>query len=383
MRILVLSATVGGGHMAAANALKDYVLTYCKEDKIAVVDAIQEVDPTLNKIIVYGYKKIVACVPKLFYRLYKSSNKKSGLGSIMFNIFYEKSKKLKQVLKKFKPDVIICTHPFCAQMVSMLKRQGELSIPSLAVLTDYEPHQAWINHGTDAYITAHDKMKDQMEKMGALESNIFPFGIPVNPKFFEPINKHAVLKELNLSENLKTILIMAGSFGIKKALDIYDDISYIRDDFQIIVITGKNQKLYEKINRLIALKRKTTKYYKPTKLIKFTNKVNTYMAISDLLITKPGGLTISEALAVNLPMALYDAIPGQEEANKKFLLENHMAVDIQERSFRRKVIKNLLNSPTMLYEMKKNCIDFDKSKSCEKIIDLSKKLYREYKNTES
>lgn len=369
--------------MAAANALKEYILNYCSQDKVAVIDAIQEVDSTLNKIIIYGYKKIVSLIPKLFYRLYKSSNKKTGLGSMMFNVFYEKSKKLKPVIKKFRPDVIICTHPFCAEMISMLKSKGEIKLPVVVVLTDYEPHQAWINYGTDAYIIAHDKMKEQMEKMGALDSALYDYGIPVKPQFFEQVNKQEVLRQLGLRENLKTVLLMAGSFGIKKVLNVYDDISYIRDDFQIIIITGKNQRLYEKINKLVLTKKRSTRYYKPTKLIQFTTKVNEYMAISDLLITKPGGLTTSEALAANLPMALYDAIPGQEEANKKFLTENHMAVDIQDKNFRRKIIRNLMNSPTMLYEMKKNCISFDKSKSCENILNLSKKLHEEYKNLES
>ena len=201
---------------------------------------------------------------------------------------------------------------------------------------------------------------------------------------------------------------MAGSFGVTNILRIYDDIVNVDVDFQIIIITGKNERLYnmfkrrtkthqknlsnkrvhvetidmlkksikhhsEKLTKLLKKKRSTTGY-KETRLIFFTDEVYKYMHVSDLIITKPGGLTVSEALACDLPMAVFNAIPGQEEENAEFLVKNNMAIKIGKGKNCSNAIKNLLINRENLDSMKSSCKSFDKSQSNENIFMLLNEL---------
>ena len=208
--------------------------------------------------------------------------------------------------------MILDTYHFAGQMVSRLKEQGRVSAPLVNVVTDYGPHMAWLAPEVDAYVVATESLRDDFVQMGAPQERIYPFGIPVFESFYREEDRAELLRGMNLSPDLPTVLIMAGSFGVKNILGVYRDISTLGTDFQVIVITGKNRKLYE------AFRRELPNSPKPTHLVEFTTEVQTYMHASDLLITKPGGLTVSEALASGLPMAVFDAIPGQEEDNAQF-----------------------------------------------------------------
>ncbi len=380
MRILILSATVGSGHMSAADALKFYILRNCPKDKVAVIDAIESVDPKFNGVIVSGYSTIVKNVPPLFSFMYKSSNKESAISSVVFDILFERSGKLLDTIAKFTPDAIISTHPFCAQMLSILKNRGKLSVPSITVLTDYEVHKTWINHGTDAYVVSHDNMVDQAVSMGAIRSSIYTFGIPVNSAFFDREDRALALKRFHFNPSLKTVLIMCESCNGKETMKVYNELLCLPISFQIIIMVGKDKELYEKFTNLVQRKRKHYKYFKPTKLVKYTKEVYLYMSVADVLVTKPGGLTISEALAADLPMLLLKPIPGQEEANKKFLLDNHTALDLCDKNTKEKVLHNVLACSDLLEELKQNCKAFDTSHACERIVELAKDLHKEYKH---
>ncbi|MEG1870739.1 MAG: glycosyltransferase [Peptostreptococcaceae bacterium] len=179
------------------------------------------------------------------------------------------------------------------------------------------------------------------------------------------------MKELDLSKDKTTLLVMAGSFGVYNIEKIYKDISKISMDFQVIVLTGNNKRLYNR------MKKEINDSNKPTKLIKFTSEVHRYMNLSDVLITKPGGLTVSEALASNLPMIIFDAIPGQEEANAKFLLNHHMSISIGRGNKCTQAIEELLKDQEQLIKIKENWIKFDKRESAHKLLELMKRVVKE------
>ena len=204
--------------------------------------------------------------------------------------------------------------------------------------------------------------------MGAPRDIIYPFGIPVDNVFFSKENKAALLQEMGLEPGVPTILFMAGSFGVSGIMDIYREIAAQDVVFQIIVITGKNQKLYE------AFAVELAKSKRRTKLIYFTDEVEKYMHAADLLVTKPGGLTVSEALACDIPLAVFDAIPGQEEDNAQFLLSHNMAVRIRAGESCGKTIRIVLADNRRLEDMRSSCERFDKSKSGENILWLIRSL---------
>lgn len=185
-------------------------------------------------------------------------------------------------------------------------------MPLICLMTDYGPHRAWIADHVDAYIVSTPDMIPEMQAMGVKKELIYPFGIPVGD-VFQQKGKPELLEKIGMEPGVPTILIMAGSFGVTNILNIYKDLIRLPTEFQIIIITGRNQKLYEAFTSVIE------KSPKKTKLVFFTDEVENYMQASDLLITKPGGLTVSEALACSIPLAVFDAIPGQEEDNANFL----------------------------------------------------------------
>lgn len=392
MRILILSASTGGGHMKASAAIKAHILSKDKNAIVEISDTLKYISPILDKTISDGYEYLAKKVPKMYGIMYKQSNKETALNSFVYKFNALFSKKLIPLLEDFKPDVIVSTHPFTTEMFSNLKDILNIKIPLICIMTDYAPHKAWLNKNVDAYIVANNKMVNAMVNSGINQNIIYPYGIPIEDSFFTKKERTATLKEIGLSNKLPTILIMAGSFGVTDILKIYNRIIKINIDFQIIIITGRNKKLYESFEKILYReeslltfgKHSIKKPYinkskkeiptKNTKLIYFTNEVSKYMFASDLIITKPGGLTVSEALACNLPMAIFNAIPGQEEENADFLIDNNMAVRLGKGSSCEKTIQKLLSDRDMLESMRFSCETFDKSTSCDKIYNLIKEL---------
>ncbi|MDO4199843.1 MAG: glycosyltransferase [Clostridia bacterium] len=405
MKVIILSATTGGGHMSAANAISEYLSEQNIETK--VVDTLEYISPILNKTITETYEFLAKRSPKLWKLMYNSSNHRA-INKVVSSSNSLISRKLMPLLNDFKPDLIVSTHPFATEMISKLKSLNKINLPLVCVMTDYAPHRTWISSGVDAYVVANENMIEPMAKMGVNTEIIHPFGIPVDEDFFSEKNKGSILSQMDLSLSIPTLLIMAGSCGFANMENVYKKLQKSKIDFQIIIITGKNPRLYNSMQSLISgsetkkhhkfipkfkiqninlhnlrifknlIKKGTDKVAitKPTKIIYFTSEVSKYMAAADIIITKPGGLTISEALACNLPMALFDAIPGQEEENAEFLVSHNMAVKLDSKKENIEVIENLLSNPEELRNMRYNCENFDKSGSLANIHTLIKSLVK-------
>ena len=368
MNILILSASTGGGHMRASKAIEGYMTQQNKDINVKIVDSLLYISPILNKTVTGGYVYLATKTPKLYGKLYDLTNKDHKLANFVTRLNNIFANKLLPLIDEFKPDIIITTHPFPTEMVSRLKSKKEINIPLICIMTDYAPHKAWINDKVDAYIVANDDMVTKMISEGVDSRCIYPYGIPVDEVFFEEKEKQLVIEELGLDKNLPTILMMAGSFGVSNVFDVYENIIDIDFDFQIILVTGRNQKLYNNFEKVIGNSPKNTK------LIYFTDEINNFMQASEIIITKPGGLTVTEALACNIPMAVFDAIPGQEEENAEFLLKHNMAVRISDGNSCRAAIVELLKDSEKLEGMKKACKSFDKNDSTKNIFLLINEL---------
>lgn len=382
--------------MSAANCVKEYLNE--NGDSATVIDTLEYISPLLNKTVVEVYEHLAKKHPTIWKLMYTTTNKKS-LNKIVEIINKTISKKLIPLLAEEKPDLIISTHPFSTEMISHLKKNENLNIPLICIMTDYAPHRTWLSPNVDSYVVANEEMIEPMEEMGVEKNKIHPFGIPVDNDFFNFVNKKEELRNLGLRDDLPTILIMAGNFGLANIGKVFVKLQKVDLDFQIIIITGKNKGLFndlkqlthgkrlrkrdkilakmhlknisEKHLKIMAVKKSDEfKITKPTKLIYYTNEVDKYMHVSDLIITKPGGLTISEALACNLPMALFGTIPGQEEENANFLVGKNMAVKLENATGEENIIRNLLLNPEKLNFMKYNCKNFDKSDCLKNIFNL-------------
>ena len=371
MKILILTAATGGGHLRASHAIQTYIERESPESKVSVVDALKSISSVLDKTVCDGYRVLATKTPKVFGQLYRKTNEESILSDLVTRFSSTFSRKLIPLMEEEKPDVVISTPPIATEMVSHLKSAGIVTAPLICLMTDYGPHRAWIADRVDAYVVSNQGMVPEMEQMGVPRAKIYPFGIPVDNVFFTKGDKPALLRRFGLEPGVPTVLIMAGSFGVANILKIYRSISQIDTRFQMVVITGRNRKLYSAFEEVIP------ESPKKTKLVFFTDEVENYMHAADLLITKPGGLTVSEALACGIPLAVFDAIPGQEEDNADFLLTHQMAVRLDKNRDYGETIRSLLEDSRKLEKMRTSCEEFDHSQSARNIFTLIRELCRE------
>jgi processive 1,2-diacylglycerol beta-glucosyltransferase len=216
------------------------------------------------------------------------------------------AKALERFLEKENFDYIITTHFFSNEVASSLKGKKKITSKLICVVTDFDVHRIWLAKNVDCYTVACELTKEKLKSFGVPESKIAVTGIPTDEKFSAPQNRAELRAKLGLDKSMFTVLIATGSFGIGPIEEI---LSYLKD-IQCVVICGNNQKLTQKLSSVATAH---------VKILGFVNNMNEYMVASDVLITKPGGLSISEALVVGLPLIFFSAIPGQETNNIRTL----------------------------------------------------------------
>ena len=364
MNILIFSISAGGGHQNAAEAIKECAILNDKNSKVEIIDTLKYINPLIDKLVIGSYLNSIKINPYLYKKLYYQSEDDDTLSSISAKFNEVMSERIVSLIKNFNPDVIIATHPFPEEMLSILKGKKMIDVPVICILTDYAVHSLWVHPNIDAFIVSNSDMINEMTMRNVDKNLVHVLGIPVKNSFLKNHDRKQTLKELGFSSNLKTVLIMGGSLGIGKISKIYDAISRISIDIQIIAITGNNKKLY---NDLIKLKENSKK---ETRIIGYTNEVNKYMQCCDLLVTKPGGLTVTEAIITGTPMAAFSAIPGAEDKNLDFILKHNIAVYIDNEKNCGNIIEKLLLDDEKLKDMGKNCRMFSKPNAGNDIYKL-------------
>ena len=378
MNILIISASTGGGHKRAAAALEDKIKHLNPNARVTVIDGLKAIGKMYDKAVVQGYYFLVKKAPTFYGGLYKITDRENLMYRALMRGNSAQSRKLLAEINKHNPDVIIMCHAFITAMVSKLKGSGKLTATCIALITDYDAHRTYIAPNVDAYVLAEPQMaKKLVEEYGVDETIIYPIGIPTFEKFNIPGAKEEICRREGLSPDKTTLLLMAGSFGVTGVLDFYEELAKSDDSLQLIVITGKNEKLYEKLQTAVEELGAADR----TKLLYFVDNVEDYMHISDLIVTKPGGLTITESLACHLPMAIYNAFPGQEQYNVNFLLKQNAAIVIDKKNGAQQIAA-LLASPDKLEEMRENCKRLAHPNAAEDMYKLAMELAAPSEETE-
>lgn len=370
MKILIFTASTGGGHKRAAAAIEEKIKKLSPETKVKVVDAMKAIGKIYDKTVCGGYHFMATKIPKVYGECYKITDRKNLMYKAVMKSNTMMSKKLFETINEYSPDIVIICHPFVTTMVSKLRRQGKIDVKAISIITDYDAHRTYIVPKIEAYVLAEPQMaKKLVEEYGVDKNIIYPLGIPIFDSFTQPFDKEEICKREGLDPDAPTVLLMAGSFGVTGVLEFYKSLAKKADNTQFIVITGRNIKLFGHLEKLIDEMGMQDR----TKLLYFVKNVEDYMHISDLIVTKPGGLTVTESLACGLPMAIYSAFPGQERDNADFLVNENAAVLLNKKNGADQIIE-LLNSPQRLSDMKKKCRELSIPNSAENIFKLAQKI---------
>lgn len=321
MKVLILSNTAGQGHKSTANAIEEMLKSRGVECR--VLDTYAYADPVRYKVIDRGYLMATARIPKIYGLGYRAAEKLGQKDAFHSPVYIDNSMlalKLKRYFdREFYPDVIVCTHVFSAQVVDVMKAKGWIHIPVIGIVTDYTLHPFWedVPH-IDYIVIASELLTLQTIKRGIPKEKILPFGIPISPKFCEHIDKKEARRRLGIDPDKTTVLLMSGSMGYGNIAHVLEKVDKFDADFQILAVCGNNHNAKRRIDS-IKTRKKVYSYG-------FVNNVDVMMDAADCIITKPGGLSTSEALAKNLPIIMVNPIPGQEERNVEFFLNNGLAI---------------------------------------------------------
>ena len=385
-KVLIMSASTGGGHNRAARAIKEELESRTIDNmsiECEIVDSLKLVNNTMDKVISRGYEKSALYTPKAYGSVYRFSEttiasknefKTNPLTSLM-------ARKFKHLLNESTPDLIIGTHPFPMIALSTLKKNNNIHSlsrsesfykstkvdipPMISVLTDYTTHSTWIQNEIDYYIVGHEYVKELLVYEGVDSEKVKAFGIPVEKSFLSHRDRETVLTELGLSPEKLTVLLMGGSFGAGNIKETLEDLIAIDRDFQILVITGRNEHLKDKLSKML-----DSTIHKNICLLGYTNKMNDILASIDVLISKPGGLTTTEALLNDVPMIVPYFIPGQEEENLDFLTNCGAALRTTKKYSLPVLLKVLIDDPSRLDNLRKNIKSIRKFDSAVNISNL-------------
>ena len=369
MKILIFYASYGGGHLNAAKSINDYIINNYPNNDVELIDCMKYVNKTIEKLTTAAYREMAKKAPWAWGKIY-SDSQKGPLAHLSSRSNKIMAIKLLRLLREKQPDVIISTHPFGSQMCSYLKRKNKITAKIATIMTDFSPHDQWLvgHESTDYFFVANDKMKNYLINKGITENKVFVTGIPISNRFLKTYNKKEILDTYNLSEDKFTVLFFGGGeFGLgkTKTAEIFESFvqESLKEKIQIIAIAGKNPKMkasFEEIVSKYSVNTTTTNTTDTTditnnvKILEFTNQVPELMSISDLVVTKPGGLTTSESLASHLPMLIINPIPGQEEENAEFLEDKGIAIWLRKNDDSKLIIENLLADSQKLNLMKEN-----------------------------
>jgi processive 1,2-diacylglycerol beta-glucosyltransferase len=346
MRILIATVTAGAGHLQAAAALEEAWRGVQPRDLVQRLDVLEFTPRLYRRMYVEGYVKLVAHAPELWGLVFSKTDNPvlvRKLTRLRRALAKVTATRFTREVRRFKPNAVLCTHYMPLEIVGRLKakadkrRQAPLFIVS--IVTDFEAHALWMEPGVDLYCVAAEETKARLVARGAASGNVAVTGIPVAQKFSGPIEVAAVRKRIGLRDDLPVLLVLSGGFGMGPVTGILAELNKLAQPVQLVVVCGRNEELRRE---LAVLDRRH-----PTHVLGFVTNMHELMAVADLVITKPGGLTTSEALAMGKPIFVLNPIPGQEAANSDFLLEHGAAAKanrIEDLPFR---LEKLLGSPKL------------------------------------
>ncbi|MHB8077380.1 MGDG synthase family glycosyltransferase [Desulfosporosinus fructosivorans] len=349
LKVLIFSASFGAGHVRAAEAIIEVLRSKEPRTEITHKDFGAFLNKTFNSVIKSTYIELIKHTPKLWGEFYYRTSK-IGTNSV-FQRFLNSlgGHEFEKLIHDIQPDLVICTYPTVAGVLAQQRLKGILNVPLVTIVTDYAVHSQWVHQGVDLYIVGSKSVYDGLIGRGIDSNSIRITGIPVSPKFELKLDRREMLEKLGLDPYLPTVLVMGGAYGVldgaKRICKILVEAAF---SVQTLIVCGIDEKLYKALDPLIDEGKNSLVRFG------FVKNIENLMSAADMIITKAGGLTVSEAMTKRVPLVIFRPIPGQEEENTTYLERIGAGKVARNDEELEKIIFNLLENPKDLEQMRRD-----------------------------
>ena len=347
----------------ASMAIEDGIRILDRNIETLNINYFRYTNPVLSRVIMKTYHGMLKRRPELWDYLYDNDSVKTKTLKFRNVLHKLNSAKLKKLIGWYKPDIIVCTQAFpCVAMAEYKRIQCE-NIPIVGVVTDYGVHSYWVDPAVDLYIVPTEDTKKRLLDLGVKDEKVKIIGIPVSPKFCMPLDRKRLRAKFGIDNSKPVALLMGGSQGMISMDEIVMQLVKLPVDMHLLVVCGVNKKLFKRLNR-IRKKHKVNMH-----LYGYINNIEELMSVSDFIITKPGGLTVTESLAKGLPMIIINPIPGQEAMNTEYLIRKNAALKAKDVNDLVRHVENLINNPESLKQLKQAALGLSRPTSALEIAE--------------
>jgi len=351
-KVLILSSSVGAGHVRAAEALERAFLESGAARDVRHVDTLKYANKLYSWLYVEGNSYMVHRMPTVAGWLYDALDKpwRNERQRVAFDRF--NSRPLVRMLQEYQPEIAVCTHFLPAGILSSLKAADRRTPRQTTVITDLDIHAMWLSRGCEHYFVAIDEARARLEGFGIAAHQITVTGIPVDPVFSLPKNKSEMRHKHGLPDGRPTILVSAGRLRLGPLEHIMNSLATLRRQVQAIIVCGGNEEVRKRVEQSVT--RLPADALVTFKIVGLSSEMDELMAASDIFVGRPGGLTTAEALASGLAFVIVTPIPGQEERNSDHLLEEGVAIRCNDLSLLAYKLERLLDDTKRLQSMKES-----------------------------
>lgn len=365
-KVLILSTSAGTGHVRSGDALQKAFHANTKVSAVEHVDALVFTNKLFRDFYSKLYSQLVEKAPEFLGWWYKQTDEPWKTDKTRLMLDRLNTQKLVKYIHSFKPDICLCTHFMPAGIISHLIGKGVLQTDLSIVITDYDLHAMWLARNFHRYFVACEEVREHLKELGLPKERISTTGIPIDPVFALAQDKKAIRASLDLPLDRKVLLFNVSALPPEDRKRIISGICSLTQPAHTIVLCGKNPEIKGQLHTQITQAGRT----KDFTLVGYTNEMHLWMGASDLYIGKPGGLATAEALALGLPLAIVSPIPGQEERNSDFLLENGAAIKCPNTVTIRYRLEKILNNDCRLDQMSLQSKSIGFPHAAQQVVDI-------------
>jgi processive 1,2-diacylglycerol beta-glucosyltransferase len=366
-KVLVLSASAGAGHLRAADALVSAFHESGAAEHVRHVDTLEYTNKVFRHLYSKAYIDMVNKTPEILGWLYDALDKPWKNERRRLALDKLNTRPFVKMIREHRPDVVVCTHFLPAEIISWLRAKRRISTKQAIVVTDFDVHAMWLCHHYEHYFVALEETRYHMERLGIPSAKISVSGIPIDPVFANEKDKRAMRQKHGLRQDVTTILLSAGGFGVGPVEKIVQSLAEMKSSAQVVALCGRNEELLSRVEKL-AGNVHTRAPHVSVRAVGYTKEMDEYMSASDILLGKPGGLTTSEALAKGLVFCIVNPIPGQEERNSDHLLEDGVAIRCNNLPALAYKLDRLIEHPERFATMRRNALDMSRPNAAHEIV---------------